>query len=77
MAKQHNGTYTVRFEGEPPTAAFALWVDLTREQVASLQPLGSEDISIREYLRRIAIEAIEARFPQLGKINRHTAPHHE
>lgn len=77
MAKQHHGTYIVRSEGEPPTAAFALWIGLTREQVAVLQPLGGVDISIREYLRHIAIDAIEAKFPQLGKINRHTAPDHE
>jgi hypothetical protein len=77
MAKQHHGTYIVRVEGEPPTAAFALWIDLTREQVAVLQPLGSEDTSIREYLRHIAIDAIEAKIPQLGRINRHAAPHHE
>jgi hypothetical protein len=77
MAKQHHGTYIVRGEGEPPTAAFALWVDLTREQVAVLQPLGGEDVSIREFLREIAVGAIEARFPQLGQIIRRTAPHHE
>ena len=74
MAKQHHGTFTVRFDGEPPTAAFALWIDLTREQVAVLQPLGGDETSIREYLRHIAIDAIEAKFPPLGKINRHTAP---
>jgi hypothetical protein len=77
MAKKHQGTFIVRCEGEPPTAAFALWIDLTREQVAVLQPLGGENISIREYLRHIAIDAIEAKFPQLGKINRHTGPHDE
>jgi hypothetical protein len=77
VAKQHHGTYTLRHEGEPPTAAFALWINLTREQVAVLQPLGNEEISIREYLRQIAIDAIEARFPQLGRISRQPATDQE
>jgi hypothetical protein len=77
MAKQHHGNYRIRHDGEPPTAAFALWVNLTREQVAFLQPLGSEDIAIREYLRQIAIDAIEAKFPQLGRISRQPGLDHE
>lgn len=61
-------TFKVRHEGEEPTAAFALWVNLTREQVASVERVAGDQA--RDLLRRIAIEAIEAKVPGIGVIYR-------
>ena len=69
-------TFKVHSEGEEPTAAFAQWVDLTREQVAAVERLAGRDVSVREFMRVIAINALEAKIPSIGKIYRRSAPDH-
>jgi hypothetical protein len=63
-------TFKVRHEGEEQTAAFALWVNLTREQVAIVENVAGGDVSARDLLRRIALDAIEAKIPGIGKLYR-------
>lgn len=66
--------FKVRNEGEEPTAAYALWIDLTREQIAAVERLAGRDVSIREFMRGLAINTIEAKIPGIGKIYRRNAP---
>jgi hypothetical protein len=73
-----NRTFKVHSWGEEPTAAFALWIDLTRKQVAAVESVANSrgDGRVLELLRGIAIDAIEAKIPNLGPIYRRNAPHH-
>jgi hypothetical protein len=72
MARERN--YRIHRSGEQPTAAFALWVDLTREQVAAVERVAGSGVSVRDFLRRVAIEAIKAQVPDIGTIYRESAP---
>jgi hypothetical protein len=67
-------TFKVRSEGEEPTAAFGLWIELTRDQAAAVERLAGRDVSVTEFLQGIAIEAIEAKIPNIGRINRRSSP---
>jgi hypothetical protein len=72
MPRERN--YRVHSPGELPTPAFALWVDLTREQVAAVERAGGSGVSVRDFLRRVAVKAIKAKVPDIGTIYRESAP---
>lgn len=69
-------TFKIHHEGEPPTAAIALWVNLTREQVASVERIAGQQ-SLAKYLQGIAIDAIEGKIDGIGQIRRGVQPDEE
>ena len=50
-------TYKVRGDGEEPTAGFALWFALTRDQVVAVERAAGPDSSIVAFMRDIAINS--------------------
>jgi hypothetical protein len=70
---QRQRGFRVRRPGEEPTAAFALWVDLTREQIEAVERVAGSGVNVRDFLRGIAIEAIKSKIPNIGSIYRENA----
>lgn len=63
-----NFTFNHPSKDGKPTAGIGLWINLTEEEVAVIQPLADQEgVSCKEYLNKIARDAIRSKIEDKSK----------